>query len=61
MYGMGSQYMVWGVSKRDMLVNRLECKYTGLGVCIWDGVFGYLFTGWSINKRNGMLVNGLLC
>ena len=28
-----------GVSKRDMLVNGLECKYTGLGVCIWDGVF----------------------
>ena len=29
-----------GVSKRDMLVNGLECKYTGFGgVCIWDGVF----------------------
>ena len=28
-----------GVSKRDMLVNGLEWKYTGLGVCIWDGVF----------------------
>ena len=31
--------MVWGVSKQDMLVKGLECKYTGLGVCIWDGVF----------------------
>ena len=28
-----------GVSKRDMLMNGLEGKYTGLGVCIWDGVF----------------------
>ena len=28
-----------GVSKRDMLVNGLECKYTGLDLCIWDGAF----------------------
>ena len=48
--------MVWGVSKRDMLVNRLECKYTGWGVCIWDGVFG-----WGICIWDGMLVYGMVC
>ena len=38
----------------------LECQYTGLGVCIWDGVFvlrmGYLYMGWSVSIRDGVLV-----
>ena len=46
-------------------MNGLECKYTGLGVCIWDGVFVYrkgcLHTGWSVSIRDGVLVYGLGC
>ena len=46
-------------------MNGLECIYTGLGVCIWDGVFvwwmGCLYTGWSVSKRDGVLVYGLGC
>ena len=44
------------VSKRDMLANGLECKYTGLGVCIWDVVFVYRI---GYCKRDGVLVNGM--
>ena len=46
-------------------MNRLECKYTGLGVCICDRVFvsrkGYLYTGWIVSIRAGVLVNGMGC
>ena len=31
-------------------MNGLECKYTGLGVCLDDG---YLYTGWSVSIRAG--------
>ena len=46
-------------------MNGLECKYTGLGVCICNSVFvyrmGYLNTGWRVSKRDGVLVYGLVC
>ena len=46
-------------------MNGLECKYTGLGVCICDRVFvyrmGYLYTGCSVSIRDGVLVYGLGC
>ena len=44
-------------------MNGLEYQYTGLGVCIWDGVFvkrmGCLYTGWSVIIRDGVLIYGL--
>ena len=46
-------------------MNGFECIYTGLGVCVLDGMFvwrmGYLYTGWSVSIRDGVLVYGLGC
>ena len=34
-------------------------------MCIWDGVFVYrmgcVYMGWSVSKRDRVLVNGMAC